>query len=314
MSTFDLPLITVISPCYNHAKYVIESLESIRNQTYQNIEHIIIDDCSSDDSVEKIENWIKVTGYDCIFIKHTVNKGISATLNESIRLAKGEYWTVLATDDIAHKLKFQQLFEFLSSNPSFDISVSDAGFIDEHGNSTLMNGFDSFTECYTNQRKDFKVEKYGSYESLILGNYVAGSVLIRTRALFEVGLYNENLSIEDWDMWLKLAKRNHFLYTSEKLTYYRWHDNNTLKLKGIQLYENAMTILLNEENYCKRNKIEEIKQTEYQALTRLLDDFRYKLIIKFLIKSRNKFSLTSKVIVYQIRVFLSKVFTKLKSF
>ena len=92
------PLVTIISPCYNHSEFIIESLDSIRNQIYPNIEHIIIDDCSKDGSVLRIKEWISKHNYKCLFIQHNINKGISFTLNEGITLAKGEFISILPNE------------------------------------------------------------------------------------------------------------------------------------------------------------------------------------------------------------------------
>jgi glycosyltransferase involved in cell wall biosynthesis len=113
-----LPLVTIISPCYNHSKFVIESLESIKNQSYPNIEHIIIDDCSSDDSVKKIEDWITANEYKCVFIKHKMNMGISYTLNKSLKTSKGKYWAGLSTDDIAGHDRIEKFVNYLENNPT----------------------------------------------------------------------------------------------------------------------------------------------------------------------------------------------------
>ena len=98
-----LPLVSVIVPCYNHEKYVEETIESIVNQTYENIELIVIDDGSKDASPQIIEELSKK--YNFKFI-HRSNKGLSATLNEGIRLSQGKYISVCASDD---KLKLDKI-------------------------------------------------------------------------------------------------------------------------------------------------------------------------------------------------------------
>ncbi|MFN4915163.1 MAG: glycosyltransferase [Sphingomonadales bacterium] len=222
------PLVTVISPCYNHSQFVIESLESIKNQTYPNIEHIIIDDCSTDDSVEKIEKWINDNNYNCKFIKHKVNKGISATLNESIVIAKGLFWSALATDDFAKVERTEKLFDLINKSNAYMVT-SDCELIDLFGNSISINNTNSFLEYYLSKLNNNKIENYGKYCSLIKGNYIPSSLLIRKSVFEKTGLFDEALKTEDWDMWLRISAVSPIVHLDEKLTKYRWHSLNTIK-------------------------------------------------------------------------------------
>ena len=79
------PLVSMIVPCYNQARFVLETLESVRAQTYKPTELIIVDDCSSDDSVAIIEQWLQENGIHCTFIRHHKNRGICRSLNEPWR-------------------------------------------------------------------------------------------------------------------------------------------------------------------------------------------------------------------------------------
>src|SRR6478672_5840202 len=96
----DGPLVSVIALCYNHSRFVVECLESIRTQTYQPLHIILIDDQSKDNSVALIEEWIGTHHVTCTFIKHTTNKGICKSLNEGLSLARGKYISIIATDDV----------------------------------------------------------------------------------------------------------------------------------------------------------------------------------------------------------------------
>mgnify|MGYP002513053428 FL=1 len=87
------PLVSIIIPCYNHEKYIEECFKSLLDQTYQNIELLIIDDCSQDGSVKVIENWIerlKTRFINVFFIKHSVNLGVVKSVNQVIPVCKGK--------------------------------------------------------------------------------------------------------------------------------------------------------------------------------------------------------------------------------
>ena len=96
------PLVTIICLCYNHSDFVVESLNSVINQDYKNIELIIIDDCSSDNSALVIKQWLK--NYpEILFIKNEVNLGNTKSFNKGLQLAKGDYIIDLASDDVLEK-------------------------------------------------------------------------------------------------------------------------------------------------------------------------------------------------------------------
>ena len=103
----DLPLVTVIIPSYNHAQYIENAIQSVLDQTYQNLELIVVDDGSQDQShavISKFSNHPKITT-----ILNKQNKGQSSVLNQAIRLAKGKYISLLPSDDwyLPHKTAVQ---------------------------------------------------------------------------------------------------------------------------------------------------------------------------------------------------------------
>lgn len=302
------PIITIISPCFNHAKYVIDSLNSIRNQTYPNIEHIIIDDCSKDDSISLIKDWINEFNYDCVFIQHNKNRGVTSTLNETIKIAKGEFWSILATDDIAFVDRTMKLYNVIKDKNEFDVVVSDANFINDQNENITHEGSTSFTLNHLKSRDNFDFNNFGSYPSLISGNYISGSFLIRTKALFEVGLYDESLKLEDWDMWLKLSKKNHFLYLDDSLTSYRFHTTNTMKILQKQLAVDSAKILLKNEQYCILNNIKEYDN----ALNRMFFSILGNKIVKD-VKNEIKYSkFKNQFLLARIKFFIQRLKNKLK--
>ncbi|WP_083829471.1 glycosyltransferase family A protein [Oceanimonas sp. GK1] len=99
------PLVSVVIPCYNHAQFVQESIQSVIDQDYENIELIIIDDGSKDNSVEVIQEMIPACEerFKRFEFRHRPNKGLCATLNEGIGLAAGDIIGFCSSDDILHK-------------------------------------------------------------------------------------------------------------------------------------------------------------------------------------------------------------------
>lgn len=223
------PLVTLITPSYNHSRYVLDSLESIRKQTYKNIEHIIIDDCSTDNSVKVITEWIQENNYDCVFIQHKKNSGISATLNEGIQMANGIYWTTMASDDIARPERVEIFVRYLQENPNVLMAASNNTIID--CNTKLDELFVDINDSPIHYESIYFAtdnQDYGTYKALLQGNHVVGSFMVRRDVFNTVGLFDENLTVEDWDMWLRISKVSRIHHINRSLTYYRIHQENSL--------------------------------------------------------------------------------------
>ena len=102
MENNNQPLVSVVIACYNHENFVQDCVQSIIDQTYENIELIIIDDGSKDGSVEKIQEMIPACKQRFVRFefRYRPNKGLSATLNEALEWCEGTYFSPIASDDI----------------------------------------------------------------------------------------------------------------------------------------------------------------------------------------------------------------------
>jgi glycosyltransferase involved in cell wall biosynthesis len=210
------PLVTAIAVCYNHARFVTECLDSIRNQTYPNVQIIIMDDCSKDESVKIIQDWVDRHAIDCSFIAHSQNQGLCRTLNEALERAKGKYISLIATDDTWLPEKIQRQVSIMETLPEHvGIVYSDAYRIDEHGH--------RLSEMFIESHRKFSTMPEGDLtEDLIVGNFIpAMATLIRHTVYERVGRYDENLAFEDWDFWLRAANRFHFSYCPYPSANYR---------------------------------------------------------------------------------------------
>lgn len=228
-SQLNMPLVSTIALCFNQGKFAVETLESIRNQTYPNIELIIMDDCSSDNSVEVIENWIKETGYPCLFIKHIQNQGICKSLNEAFSHCKGRFFQMIACDDIMLPEKTAVQVELLEKQGD-DVAVvySDAYLIKDDG--TPQYGW------FIQKRRGFIDVPTGYiYEDILKGNFIpAMSTLLVSNVIDKLGGWDNSLSYEDQDMWLRISKDYKFLFSDTPSVKYRNHQKNvTKKLSGM---------------------------------------------------------------------------------
>ena len=233
-------LVSVIIPCYNHENFVQDCIQSIINQDYQNIELIIIDDGSKDNSVQKIEEMVPLCKerFTRFEFRHRPNKGLCRTLNEALEWVRGEYLSTVASDDIWVKEKTTLQAQYLDNNPD-SVAV--------FGNITLIDEYNNIIQEY---KMPFKRHRF---EDIFLHRFYIPTPtnMARTKDIKKTGGYNPNFIIEDWYMWLKLAESGKFLdCLPETLAYYRRHDDN-LSSKAILMHKGRLEIAQEFSNHKK---------------------------------------------------------------
>ncbi|MEQ1636923.1 MAG: glycosyltransferase [Methylococcales bacterium] len=290
MNTEIQPLVSIIVPCYNHEKYVTKTIESIVNQTYKNIEIIVLDDGSSDNCPILLEALSKQYGF---YYEHQKNKGLPATLNKAIRLAKGEFISIIASDDIMALDKINLMVnEFKNLDNDYAVTCGDVKFIDSDGNEISINLYnftlDTLVSCQTFSMHDLDVlKKFGEYAKLIKDNHISAvSALIKKQALIDVGLYEEYIFIEDWNMWLKLSKQYKFKYIDKVVAFYRVHDSNSITYLNARLSMDKIKILEREKHYCAEKRLLKTwRHSYYEAIRFLLKSKQYDLFFKKIIQN-----------------------------
>jgi glycosyltransferase involved in cell wall biosynthesis len=221
-SNGNYPLVTVIAVCYNHSRFLRECLDSIVRQSYLNIQFIIVDDCSKDNSQELIDAWIQTNNVECQFLKHKQNMGVCRTSNEVLALARGKYVSSIATDDIWLPDKLRTQVELMENLPdTVAIIYSDALQIDETGNQLEQTFIASHRAAPVAKRSG------NVHKELWRGNFIpAMTTMVRLECLRKVGLYDESLFFEDWDMWLRMASHYDFYFSDKISACYRVVSNS----------------------------------------------------------------------------------------
>lgn len=218
MEKNNQPLVSIVIPCYNHEQFVQDCIQSVIDQTYENIELIIIDDGSKDNSVLKIQEMLDSCKqrFNNFEFRHRPNKGLSATLNEAIEWCQGEYYSAIASDDQMLNYKIEKQVEYFTQN---------ANCIACFGGYILIDEKDKVIS------KSKKEQRSYSFEDILLHNHdlPAPTQMILMEKLREIGGYTTNVIIEDWYMWLKLAKKGELHYISEHFAKYRSHAENISK-------------------------------------------------------------------------------------
>jgi glycosyltransferase involved in cell wall biosynthesis len=201
------PLISVIMPVYNAEKYVKEAIESILNQTFPDWELIIIDDCSTDNSIEIIQSF---QDERIILLKNEINLGVSKAPNKGIRIALGKYVTKMDADDISLPTRFKKQVEFLEKHPDYVLCASN------------VQMFGTKQDFFVLPTEDQQLKIALLYQN----PFVHSSVLIRSKNCKKY-LYNEIFPFaEDYELWINLKEEGKFASIPEILTKYRIHQNN----------------------------------------------------------------------------------------
>lgn len=167
------PIVTIIAVCYNQVKWVKQTLDSIHEQSYQNIQLIVADDGSTDGSKEEIRKWINEYNKKAVFIDHPKNLGLTKNINSAIPFVKGDYYQVFGCDDIMLPDKISKQVKIMEENKQISIVYSDMYIMD----------FDNKDLGYTYYQKHFYKKPLSGwlYNDLIDRIIIsAPSVLIRT--------------------------------------------------------------------------------------------------------------------------------------
>ncbi|WP_051890957.1 glycosyltransferase family 2 protein [Chryseobacterium sp. JM1] len=231
----EQPLVTVVVVSYNHSKFVKENLDSIKNQTYSNIQLIVGDDASPDNSADVMDQWLTENNYSAEKNFHAQNTGLATMLNECIALAKGKYIKLIAADDFLHPEAIEKSVSKLES------SGDSYGMVFTH--TYTINNDSQIMEDMADYDALGNIDPYVFRKELIKGNRIAAlTVLQRTDVLRETGAYDSRLTVEDYYRWLKINEKYLTAYVPEKLAYYRLHPENISKVKEEKIH--IETILL----------------------------------------------------------------------
>lgn len=202
--------ITVLLPIYNAEKYIKVTIQSILNQTFKNFELLIINDGSTDKSVEVIntfkDNRIQL-------IHNSINLGLIKTLNKGIDLAQGKYIARVDADDIAMPDRLERQVAFLENNPQYALVGSQANFIFGDKLSKTLFSMETNPEILP-------------VLSLFTCPFIHPSVMIKADILKEFYYDEEFTTAEDYELWTRILKKYPCANLPESLLQYRIHDSN----------------------------------------------------------------------------------------
>ena len=265
---------TIIVLCYNHEKYIRDTLESILNQTYSDIQILINDDCSTDNSWSIVLSYKEILSKkykDISLHRNNQNIGITKSLNNALKKAKGEVIKLIAGDD------------FLEC--SYIENVADAIFA---GANTVMTNAYYVSDGSTYEKPQIMGLVYKTnpmvsnkrlFERIFAFNFICAPSFAFSRRIFDdYGLFDESLPVEDLEYWLRITKDDKIAitYLEEPLVYYR---------KSV----NSMTSIVKNEKYESRNiTMYSSSISVRKKYKHYLPNIRYKIVLTRLICSYMK--------------------------
>lgn len=262
----EQPLVSILVVSYHQGKYIKENLDSVKAQTYTNWELIVADDASPDDSVLQFKNWLKDNNVNAKELFHNKNTGLATILNEAIEICNGKYVKLIAADDFMHPECLEKSVNSLEEKgEEYGMVFTDTYCIDE--NSNPLPDFADYNKLGNIPAEDFRKE-------LLRGNRIAAlTVMMPLKVIKETGKYDSKFLVEDYYRWLKINEKYLIAYIPEKLSYYRWHDNNISKTKAERIEAETMMIqMMFDSDGILRKKINQTMSEKYLSNQKISAD------------------------------------------
>ncbi|MBC7642314.1 MAG: glycosyltransferase [Flavobacterium sp.] len=220
----NIPFFTVIIPLFNKEKFIEATLKSVLNQSFQDFEILIIDDCSTDNSLEIVKNSEKVK---INIIQHAVNQGLSASRNTGINNSKANFLVFLDADDLMKVNYLEKVKSLIDNFPEAGI------FATNYEEVYHENHFVNPSLGLSNFEKDGIVEDFFEV-SLQQPIYCQSSLCVRKSVFNTIGLYNTKINYsEDVDFNIRANYHFQLAYSPEKLVQYIMFDENQITRNSI---------------------------------------------------------------------------------
>jgi glycosyltransferase involved in cell wall biosynthesis len=223
----EIPLVSVVCLCYNQEQFVEAAIQSVLDQSHPNIQLIVVDDASTDNSVNVIRSVIG-DNQSIQFLALTENLGNCKAFNRGLALTRGSFIIDLAADDALLPDRIEKGVQLLrEKGEDYGVHFSDAEIIDEY-NTHLYNHSDRFPHA--------TVPQGNVYKEVVRRYFICPPTVMFTRKIADVlGGYDETLSYEDFDFWVRSSRAFNYVYSAEVLVKKRV-SKNTLASKQFKLF------------------------------------------------------------------------------
>ncbi|NTU73228.1 glycosyltransferase [Candidatus Roizmanbacteria bacterium] len=221
------PLVSIIIPSYNHEQYIRQAVESVLQQTYSNIELVIIDDGSKDKTLQ----ILKDINDDRMQIIRQKNQGAHTAINRGLELSRGQYLTILNSDDVYENNRLEIIVNEMEKHKDISLVATWINVINEKGESLgIKRGWDNMEPWpLEHPEKSYK----GTHDfrlNLLQGNFIAttSNAVVRREAYQKAGGMRNFRFAHDWDFFLRILFSGNGLLINKPLVNYRVHSKNTI--------------------------------------------------------------------------------------
>lgn len=236
--------ISVILPVYNGEDHIEESIESVLSQTYQEFELIIVNDCSTDRTLEIIERYAKKDKRIKI-VDNIKNLKLPRSLNEGFRNAKGKYYTWTSDDNMFLPNAFERMMAALATNPEAGMVYCDYEIINESGQKIGKRNLPEPQTIYT-------------------GNCIGACFLYRSNVAKKVGEYSADMFLaEDYDYWLRIYKESPIIHIREGLYLYRNHDKSLTATRLQEVKSQTVKVWINHLDFILEHVTKQKERCEF---------------------------------------------------
>lgn len=293
--------VSVIIPTYNGEDFLKESIESVLNQTHKNLEVIILDDCSSDNTRNILKEYEKNSL--CRVIYNDFNVGVNVNINKGVYLAKGDFICILGHDDLYPKNKIERQLNYLNEN-NLDCVYGTYEFIDEK--SHIIEDSRQNPQEFIDLLSNNKTKLINILEKAEPGHYMPMSqtALFRAHVLKELNPFMAKVTLDDWPRLVKCVELYKCGCINEVMFYWRKHNNNNSRNMWWNLGVSVQSCLLVSEN--ENNKIDAMSNNFYYGALHFYKTKNYKVALKCFLVS---FILNPKRLKYK---YIWKSFLKLQ--
>lgn len=240
-----MKLVSVIVLSYRSADTIIETLESIKKQTYSNIELIVTDDCSPDNTVEIVNKWIEINGerfVDAKCLTALQNTGLPANFNRGLNAAKGKYFKGIAGDDFMTENAIEKYVAFCENNPE-KYPISKVHLFNDSTQYPISSDIQKYCDrCYDFAKKAYQEQ----YRQLLIQNCIVApsATFYSVEEIKKLGGYDEEYRwFEDYPMNLKVMHAGKgFGLIDEELVWYRISDQSVTASQQRRLKKTEMKL------------------------------------------------------------------------
>ncbi len=267
----QIPKVSILIPTFNRVNYLKIAIDSALNQTYSNIEILVLDDCSTDETIKLSKAYSDIERIT--FVRNEENIGFIKNWNKAVSLSSGEYIKIIGDDDILENNCVAEQVKILNEHPDVGVVCCNCFIVDEDSNIKNSNNlYKLFNESTKENGEEF-IKNY------LLGKRPVGwpaAILFRRDDINKAGDFDTAVGCAaDIDMWCRILKSKNFYYLDQMLAYCRqWSGNLSAKLEANQLgHKDILYFYFKTVPYIEHRLDEATKQRISSALIKRISSF-----------------------------------------